>query len=50
MGCLRVEANECEYKDGEWRLKEQFIYRIHDDDMLPEIIKEWIVIKKRPME
>ena len=44
MGHLRVKANECECKDRDKRLKEQFI--INDDEMMTEIIKELAIIKK----
>ena len=40
MGCLRVKANECEYKRRDRRLKEQFMNGISNDDMMTEIIKE----------
>ena len=35
MGCLRIKANECVYKDR--RIKEQFIKCINNDDMMMEI-------------
>ena len=38
IGHLRVRANECEYKEEDRRLKEQFINGINDDDLVTEII------------
>ena len=46
MGHLSIKANECEYKEGDKRLKEQFINRINDDKMMSEIIKELTTIKR----
>ena len=37
MGCLRLAACECEYRERDRGLKEQFI---NDDDMMIEIIRE----------
>ena len=34
IGCLRVKANECEYKEKDRRLKEQFINGINNYDMM----------------
>ena len=49
IDCLRLNANECKYKERGRRLEEHFINRINDDDMLTEIIKELSVIKKKLM-
>ena len=40
MGHLRIKENECDYKEIDRRLKELFINGIHDNDMMPEIIRE----------
>ena len=40
MGRLRVAASECNYKECDRQLKEQFINGLGDKDMLDEIIKE----------
>ena len=40
MGRLRVAASECNYKECDRQLKEQFIHGLGDKDMLDEIIKE----------
>ena len=39
MGHLGVKTKECEYKERDMRLKEQFINGINGDDMITEIIK-----------
>ena len=46
MGCLRVKASDCEYKEKERMLKEQLINGINDDYMMTEIIRELAMIKK----
>ena len=38
-GRLRLAAVECNYKEIDRQLKEQFIHRFHDNDMLAEIIR-----------
>ena len=40
IGRLRLAAVECNYKDVDRQLKEQFVHRINDNDMLAEIIRE----------
>ena len=42
---MRVKVTECEYKEWNRRLWEQFINGINDQHMLPEIIKELTIIK-----
>ena len=32
MGCLRIKANKCGYKEKDRRLKEQFIYCKNNND------------------
>ena len=46
MGCLSVKANECEYKQREKRMKEQFINELNYNKIITEIIKELTTIKK----
>ena len=43
---LKIKANECKYRDGDRRLKEVFINRINDHEMITEIIQELTTIKK----
>ena len=45
MGRLITEATECEYKDNDSRLKEQFINDINDEVMTAEIVNELSTIK-----
>ena len=45
MGCIRVNASDCEYKEGDRRLKEQ-LTSVIDDEMMTEIIKLLTAIKK----
>ena len=45
MGCLRIKANECEYKEKGRRLKEK-ILMINDDNIMMEMIQELITFKK----
>ena len=40
MGRFRLEAIECNYKETDRQLKEQFIHGLNDNDMLVEIIRE----------
>ena len=40
MGRLRVAAAECNYKELDCQLKEQFIHGLNDKTMLDEVIRE----------
>ena len=40
MGRLRLATVECNYKEIDRQLKEQFIHGINDNDILVEIIRE----------
>ena len=40
MGRLRLAAVQCNYKEVDRQLKEQFIQRLNDNDMLGEIIRK----------
>ena len=40
MGRLRTSVVECNYKEIDWQLKEQFIHGLNDEEMLVEIIRE----------
>ena len=40
MGRIRVAAIDCNYKELDRQLKEQFIHGLNDSDMLAEIIRE----------
>ena len=40
MGKLRVLTNECNNREGDRRLKEEFINGISDDDMMTNIVGE----------
>ena len=40
MGKLQLSAIECNYKELDKQLKEQFIHDLNDSDMLGEIILE----------
>ena len=40
MGRLHVAAAECNYREIDRQLKEQFIHRLNDKDMLDEVIRE----------
>ena len=44
-GSLRIKTNECEYKDTDRRLKEQFINGINGDDTMTKIIEGMTAIK-----
>ena len=37
---LRIKVNECEYKERDRRLKEQFINGIKDEDIMTEVTRE----------
>ena len=39
---LRVAAIECNYKEVDRQLKEQFTHRLNDSEMLAEMIRELI--------
>ena len=40
MGRIRVVAMECNYKELDRQLKDQFIHGFSDSDMLAEVIRE----------
>ena len=40
MGRIRVVAIECNYKELDRQLKEQFIHELNDGDMLADLIRE----------
>ena len=40
IGRLRIADIECNYKEVDRKLKEQFIHRVNDSKMLVEIIRE----------
>ena len=46
MGRLQLSARECNYKELNRQLKEQFIHGLNNNDMLGEIIKELTKIHK----
>ena len=46
MDCLRVKVNQCEYKEKDSRLKEQFINGINDIYMVTKIVRELTGIKE----
>ena len=46
MGRLRTAAIECNYQEIDRQLKEQFIHRLNDQEMLAQIIRE---LTKSPM-
>ena len=46
MGCLRIKANERNYKKNNRTVKEPFINRINEKMMAVEIIKELISVRK----
>ena len=46
MGRLWLSAIECNYKELDRQLKEQFIHGLNDTDMLGEIIRELTKIQK----
>ena len=41
MDRIRLAAIECNYKEIDRKLKEQFMYRINDSDMLAEIFRQF---------
>ena len=41
MGRLCIKAEECNYKEHDRQLKEQFISSISDEESMQEIIKEF---------
>ena len=48
-GQIRIAASECNYKEIDRQLKEQFIHILNDNDMMVEIIKELTKLKKIKM-
>ena len=40
MGRLRIAAAECNYKEIDWQLKEQFIHGLKDKAMLDKVVRE----------
>ena len=40
MGRLKLTLIECNYREVDRQLKEQFIHRLNNNDMLTEIIRE----------
>ena len=40
MGRLRTAAVKCSYNEIDWKLKEQFIYGLNEEEMLVESIRE----------
>ena len=46
MSHLRIKANECNYKEHDRPLKEQFINGINDEMMTAKILKELTTIRK----
>ena len=46
MGLPRIKANDCEKKEKDWRLKEQFINGINNDNIITDIIQELTAVKK----
>ena len=46
MGRLQLPAVECNYKEPDRQLKEQFIHSLNDTDMLAEIIRELTKIQE----
>ena len=45
-GSLRIKAKECEYKEKDKRLKEQFINSTNNDDLMTKIKQELMAINK----
>ena len=41
MGRLRTATVECNYKEVDRQLKEQFIHRLNDSEMLREIMRKF---------
>ena len=46
MGKLNLAAIDCNYKERDRQLKEQFIHGLKDTDMLAEIIRELTKVKE----
>ena len=46
MGRLRLVFVECNYKEIDRQLKEQFIHKLNNNDMLEEIIRELTKVRK----
>ena len=46
MGRLRLAAIECNYKETDRQLKEQFIHSLNDTEMLAEILRELTKIQE----
>ena len=46
IGTLRLAAIDCNYKEIDGQLKEQFIHALNDTDMLAEIIIEFIKVEE----
>ena len=46
MARLRLAAVECNYKEVDRQLKEQFVHGLNDNDMLAEITKKLIKAEK----
>ena len=44
MGRLRIAAAECNHKEIDWQLKEQFIHGLNDSAVITEIVHELTVI------
>ena len=40
MGRLHIKAEDCNYKEHDRELKNQFINGIHDEEIMQEMIKE----------
>ena len=40
MGRLQIAVAECNYKEVDRQLKEQFIHRLNDRAMLDEVVRE----------
>ena len=49
MSRLRLAALECNYKETDRQLKEKFIHRLNDNDIMVEIIRELTKLKKVKM-
>ena len=49
MGRPRLAAVECSYEERDRKLKEQFIHRLYDNDMLVKIIRKLTKIEKVKM-
>ena len=49
MSGVRLAVAECDYKEIDRQLREQFIHGMNDYDMMKEIIKELIKLRKIKM-